>query len=210
MLDPNDAGFLPEVSLPALAVAARQDATRAALHSNPQVCSCTLTPPELSLQALYSVASTVHQVQCNRCRVATAASQLLQHPALVPPQAQQQRRRQTLRPSSAQTAAAAGLQQPPPLPAAQRGPEGVLADDDDDDDADAAHEAAIAAAGPAPPQARGTNASTSDTLAALLLLASQFPAAARAAGLPPIMLKAQVYAIVADRTAVDRDLEQLR
>ena len=68
----------------------------------------------------------------------------------------------------------------------------------------------MAAVGAAPPQGSATNASTSDTLAALLLLASQFPAAARAAGLPPIMLKAQVYTIVADRTAVDRDLEQLR
>lgn len=50
----------------------------------------------------------------------------------------------------------------------------------------------------------------SDTLAALRLLAAQFPAAARATGLPPIMLKAQVYSIVADRTAADRDIEDLR
>ena len=40
LLDPNDAGFLPEVSLPALAVAARQDAMRAALQTNPQVDIC--------------------------------------------------------------------------------------------------------------------------------------------------------------------------
>jgi hypothetical protein len=121
-------------------------------------------------------------------------------------QAQQPRR--TLRPTATQTAAAAGLQQAPLVPATQRGPEGVLADDLDD--ADAADVAATAAVEAALQPGSGEAAGTSDTMAALLLLAAQFPAAARAAGLPPIMLKAQVYSIVADRTAVDRELEELR
>lgn len=125
-----------------------------------------------------------------------------------PQQQQQQPQRRSLRPTGAQTAAAAGLQQPLPVPAAQRGPEGVFADDDDDGAADAAAAAATAAAEQG--AGAGTAAAMSDTLAALRLLAAQFPAAARAAGLPPIMLKAQLYSVVADRTAVDRELEDLR
>lgn len=38
----------------------------------------------------------------------------------------------------------------------------------------------------------------------------QFPKAVLAAGAAPMMLKSQLYTIVADRTSVDRDLEALR
>jgi hypothetical protein len=206
-LNPNDAGFLPEVSLPNFAAAAQRDAVRAAVQSQSQV---------QSLQLVNVTCCVAPQCVCTSGRVGPvdkgnlkpcAASQSQQYAANVQQQAHQQQRR-TLRPSAAQTAAAAGLQQPPPVPAAMRGPEGVLADDEDD--CSAALEAAVAAPRAEMQQGSGVATGTSDTLAALLLLAAHFPAAARAAGLSPIMLKAQVYSIVADRTAVDQELEQLR
>ena len=49
-----------------------------------------------------------------------------------------------------------------------------------------------------------------DVMAALLLLAAQFPAAARAGGMGPLLLKSQAYALVPHRTTVDRRLDELR
>lgn len=49
-----------------------------------------------------------------------------------------------------------------------------------------------------------------DVEAALQLLVAQFPAAARAAGCGPLMLKNQLYAVVEHRTTVDRRLDSLR
>jgi len=49
-----------------------------------------------------------------------------------------------------------------------------------------------------------------DVMAALALLRAQFPAAGRAAGMGPLMLKSQLYALVPDRTLVDRRIDELR
>jgi len=48
-----------------------------------------------------------------------------------------------------------------------------------------------------------------DTLAALQLLRAQFP---QLPGRPvaPLVLRSQVYSVVRDRTAVDRELDELR
>ena len=48
-----------------------------------------------------------------------------------------------------------------------------------------------------------------DTLAAILLLKSQFLQTADAS-LKPVVLKSQVYSVVKDRTVVDRELDSLR
>ncbi|CAD7700987.1 unnamed protein product [Ostreobium quekettii] len=48
-----------------------------------------------------------------------------------------------------------------------------------------------------------------DTLAAILLLKSQFPKFA-SAHVHPVVLKSQLYSIVTDRTIVDRELDSLR
>ncbi len=126
-------------------------------------------------------------------------------------QQQQQQPRRQLRPSAQQTAAAAGVEKPPPLPAVLRGPAGVFEDDNSGGEAADAFATAAALEAEAAATASAAGGSfISDTLAALRLLHAQFPDAGRAAGLAPVMLKSQLYSIVADRTAVDRQLEDLR
>jgi len=49
----------------------------------------------------------------------------------------------------------------------------------------------------------------SDTLAAVLLLRSQFPYG-WSRDVPPLVLRSQIYSIVKDRTIVDRQLDELR
>lgn len=49
----------------------------------------------------------------------------------------------------------------------------------------------------------------SDTLAAVLLLRSQFPYG-WSRDVPPLVLRSQIYSIVMDRTIVDRQLDELR
>ena len=56
----------------------------------------------------------------------------------------------------------------------------------------------------------GDDDAPDDVLAALALLRAQFPAAGRAAGMGPLMLKSQLYALVPDRTLVDRRIDELR
>ncbi|PRW33736.1 serine threonine- kinase 19 isoform X1 [Chlorella sorokiniana] len=95
--------------------------------------------------------------------------------------------------------------------------------------APAAAAAAAAAAGPAPPRPRAALHNSglhdtyafdelaveadvdlvlpNDTLAALHLLRGRFPAEAKVA---PFATKAQLYTVLADRTAVDRQLDELR
>ena len=120
-----------------------------------------------------------------------------------------QSQRQRLVPSADQTAAAAGPTQPAQPSTVQLGPEGVLADGSDDDKVSTA--AAVGDdAGAGDLAAAAAAATLSDTMAALRLLHAQFPPASRAAGLPSIMLKSQLYTIVRDRTIVDRELDDLR
>lgn len=76
--------------------------------------------------------------------------------------------------------------------------EGVFAGDSSDSDFGGNEEALVA------------SLYTLDVLAALQVLKSEFPKAALAAGQAPLMLKSQLYTIVTDRTAVDRQLEALR
>ena len=56
----------------------------------------------------------------------------------------------------------------------------------------------------------GDDDAPDDVMAALALLRAQFPAAGRAAGMGPLMLKSQLYALVPDRTLVDRRIDELR
>jgi len=75
-----------------------------------------------------------------------------------------------------------------------------------------------AAPSPPPPPAKpvelrdeeGDEDAPDDVMAALALLRAQFPAAGRAAGMGPLMLKSQLYALVPDRTLVDRRIDELR
>ena len=152
-LDPHDAGFIRDFSLPKFAASVQRDAIRVAQNKQAQ--------------------------------------------------------RQRLVPSEDQTAAAAGTTQPSQPTAVQRGLEGVLADDSDDDEVLTAAAVGVET-GAGNLAAAAAAATLSDTVAALRLLHAQFPPAGRAAGLPPIMLKSQLYTIVVDRTIVDRELDDLR
>lgn len=75
---------------------------------------------------------------------------------------------------------------------------------------DPATAAAAAAAAKQSRHAKRSKSATGPSKATYTAIAAAAAAAAAAKQLPPIVLKTQVYTVLTDRTAADRDLEQLR